>query len=92
MEDLCHSRINSFSIQSGIFFYIPIYRVYYALLCHDFKVNIKVEKAIFKMIKSIKSLNANKNERLKTRFIWYFGLFPDTVFKVWKPVYALFTC
>ena len=33
----------------------------------------------------------NKNERSKVRFYWYFGLLPETIFKVSKPVYALFT-
>ena len=31
------------------FFYISIYRGYYALPCHDFKANIQEEKTIFKI-------------------------------------------
>ena len=31
------------------FFYISIYRGYYALPCHDFKANRQEEKTIFKM-------------------------------------------
>ena len=56
MEDLCDFQINlfpsyfhTFSIQSGVFFYIPIYRGYYPLPCHDFKANIQEEKTFFKM-------------------------------------------
>ena len=56
MEDLCDFQINlfasyfhTFSIQSGVFFYIPIYRGYYPLPCHDFKTNIQEEKTFFKM-------------------------------------------
>ena len=54
MEDLCHFHINSFgssfqtfSIQSGTFFYIPIYRVYYTLPCHNFKASIQKGKKPF---------------------------------------------
>ena len=64
MEDLCHFRVISlsssfctFSIQSNVFFYIPIYRGYYALSCRDFKANIQEEKTIFKMAKSVTRSN-----------------------------------
>ena len=33
----------------------------------------------------------NENERYKIRFYWNFGLFPKTIFKAQKSVYALFT-
>ena len=33
----------------------------------------------------------NKIERSKIRFYWNFGLFPKTIFKIQKSVYALFT-
>ena len=58
MEGLCHFRIllvapfRPVVLLSGVFFYIPIYQQYYALPCHNFKVNIQEEKAILKMAKS----------------------------------------
>ena len=93
MEDLCDFQIifllplfrpSVFRVVFfGVFFYIPIYREYYSLLCHDFKVNIQEEKTIFKMAKSICRSNI-LNERSKICFYWYFGLFPKTIFKVQK--------
>ena len=48
IEDLCDFQINSlsssfytFSIQSGVFFYISMYWGYYALQCHDFKEDMQ---------------------------------------------------
>ena len=32
-----------------------------------------------------------KNKRLKIRFYWYVGGFPEIIFKSKKPIYALFT-
>ena len=32
----------------------------------------------------------NRNERSKIRFYWYFGLFPETILKIQKPVYLCF--
>ena len=39
------------------FFYISIYRGYYALPCNDFKGNIQMQKPIFKMPKSVTRSN-----------------------------------
>ena len=48
------------------FFYVPIYRGYYALPCHDFKANIQEEKTIFKIATSIaRSNNFNGKSKQK---------------------------
>ena len=39
-------KIHTYSIQDDVFLYIPIYREYYPLPCHDFKANIQDEKKI----------------------------------------------
>ena len=39
-------KIHTYSIQNGVFLYIPVYREYYTLPCHDFKANIPDEKKI----------------------------------------------
>ena len=64
MEDLFYFHINSFSfslqtfsIESGVAFYISIYLGYYTLPCHDFKANMQEVKTIFKMVKSITGSN-----------------------------------
>ena len=92
MKDLCHFHINSFSssfwafsIQSGVSFYIPIYWGYYILPCHDFKGNIQEEKTIFNMAKSITRSNIFNSKEKDLKFVWtYFGLLPQTIFKVQK--------
>ena len=68
-----------------LFFYIPIYRGYYAFRCHNFKANIQ-EKKQFSRWQSLQPGKifwmVDKNERSKIRFYWYFGLCPKTIFKV----------
>ena len=64
MEDLYQfhdnsfsSTIQAFSIQSGVFFYISVYRGYFTLKCHNFKAGMQKKKKIFKMAKSITRIN-----------------------------------
>ena len=40
-----------------VFFYIPIYGEYWALPCNNLKANIKEEKTIFRMAKSVTRSN-----------------------------------
>ena len=59
-------KIHTYSIQDDVFLYIPIYREYYPLPCHDFKANIQDEKKM-KKAKGITRRNilmVNKSERL----------------------------
>ena len=76
------------------FFYIPIYGEYWALPCHNLKANIKEEKTIFRMAKSVTRsniFNSKKNMgclKLISTDILVSFLRP---FSCKKPVYALFT-
>ena len=77
-----------------VFFYIPIYGEYWALPCNNLKANIKEEKTIFRMAKSVTRsniFNSKKNMgclKLISTDILVSFLRP---FSCKKPVYALFT-
>ena len=56
IEGLCDFHINffrssfeTFSNQSGVYFYISVHRGYYTLQCHNFKANMQEEKTILKI-------------------------------------------
>ena len=50
------------------FFYISIYRRYYALPCHDFKANIQEEQTVFKLAKSIMVAEMGHTQRV---LLWW---------------------
>ena len=85
-DDACHFHINCFSS----FFRPLVFRVIQFIGDTTlFRITILKQtykrKKKLKMTKSITRSNflmVNKNERFKICFYWYFGLFPETIFKV----------